>query len=293
VLREKLGKKRIILSDDQRQRLAIKGKLLGRKMLREVAAIVGPDTILRWHRQLVAQKWDHSDRRRAVGRLRISEEIGELVLQIARENARWGYGRIQCAMNNLGYKISDTTIGNILREHGMKPSPKRKTHTTWHEFLKSHCDVLAAIDFTTIEVWTKNGLATFYLLFVMTQATRKVKFAGCTTNPNEAWMQQIVASRHRDRRLYIKYFGGGVLVMVRGDPAGAHTLQEARVNGLLTVHSHGYRNIATYSITRTHMQRYIAVAHAPILAPAGMIFHPMSCRISKLTQGFSTYFNES
>jgi hypothetical protein len=60
----------------------------------------------------------------------------------------------------------------------------KKNHTTWHEFLKSHWDVLAAIDFTMIEVWTKNGLATFHLLFVMTQATRKVWFAGCTTNPN-------------------------------------------------------------------------------------------------------------
>ena len=190
MLREKLGKKRILLNDDQRRRLAIKGKVLGRKMLREVAAIVSPDTILRWHRQLVAQKWDYSDRRRTVGRPRISEEIVELVLRIARENRRWGYDRIQGALANLGYSVSDTTIGNIIREHGMEPTPKRKHHTTWHEFLKSHWDVLAAVDFTTIEVWTKNGLATFYLLFVMTQATRKVKFAGCTTNPNEAWMEQ-------------------------------------------------------------------------------------------------------
>ena len=88
VLREKLGKKRILLSDGQRRRLAIKGKILGRKVLMEVAAIVSPDTILRWHRQLVAQKWDYSDRRRKVGRPRISEEIVELVLRIARENRR-------------------------------------------------------------------------------------------------------------------------------------------------------------------------------------------------------------
>ena len=90
VLKEKLGKKRILLCDDQRRRLAIKGKVLGRKVLMEVAAIVSPDTILRWHRQLVAQKWDYSDRRKAVGRPRISKEIVELVLRMARENTRCG-----------------------------------------------------------------------------------------------------------------------------------------------------------------------------------------------------------
>jgi putative transposase len=157
VLREKLGKKRIPINDGQRRRLAIKGKVLGRKVLMEIAAIVSPDTILRWHRQLVARKWDCSDRRRAVGRPRISKEIVELVLRIARENACWGYDRIQGAVANLGYRISDATIGNILKEHGMEPASKRKSQTTWHEFLKSHWDVLAAVDFTTVVVWTKNG----------------------------------------------------------------------------------------------------------------------------------------
>jgi len=191
VLREKLGKKRILLTDAQRRRLAIKGKVMGRKALREITTIFTPDTILRWHRQLVARKWDYSNRRRPVGRPRFGKEIVELVLRIARENARWGYDRIQGALANLGYRISDTTVGNILKEHGMEPAPKRKSQTTWHEFLRSHWDVLAAIDFTTIEIWTKSGLVTFYLLFVMEQSTRRVQFAGCTTTPNEAWMEQI------------------------------------------------------------------------------------------------------
>jgi transposase InsO family protein len=191
VLREKLGKKRILLTNDQRRRLAARGKVLGRKALREINTVFTPDTILRWHRQLVAQKWDYSDRRRRVGRPRIGREVVELVLRVARENARWGYDRIQGALANLGYKISDTTVGNILRDHGIEPAPRRKSQATWHEFLKSHWDVLAAIDFTTIEIWTKSGLVTFYLLFVIEQATRKVQFAGCTTNPNEVWMEQI------------------------------------------------------------------------------------------------------
>ena len=106
VLREKLGKKRILLNDDQRRRLAIKGKVLGRKVLMEVAAIVSPDTILPWHRQLVAQKWDYSDRRRAVGRPRIGEEIGELVLRIARENASYVKWADMCS----GVGVSAATL---------------------------------------------------------------------------------------------------------------------------------------------------------------------------------------
>ncbi len=102
-----------------------------------------------------------------------------------------GYDRIQGALSNLGYKVSDTTVGNILKAHGIEPAPERKRRTTWKTFLRAHWDVLGAIDFTTIEVWTKGGLVTFYLLFVMEVATRRVHFAGCSTNPDELWMKQI------------------------------------------------------------------------------------------------------
>ena len=90
VLKEKLGKKRIILNDDQRRRLAVKGKVLGRKVLQEIGCLFTPDTILRWHRELVAQKWDYSHRRNKPGRPPTSEEITQLVLQMARENPSWG-----------------------------------------------------------------------------------------------------------------------------------------------------------------------------------------------------------
>jgi putative transposase len=191
VLKEKQGKRRILLNDDQRRRLAVKGKALGRKMLLEIATIVTPDTILRWHRQLVAQKWNYSDRRKKLGRPRIRQEIVDLVLRIVRENATWGYDRIQGALENLGHHISPGSIANILKEHGIEPAPDRKRQTTWKTFLKAHWDCLASIDFTTIEVWTKGGLVTYYLLFVMEVATRRVHFAGCTVNPTEAWMKQI------------------------------------------------------------------------------------------------------
>ena len=84
--------------------------------------IVTPDTILRWHRELVAQKWDDSDRRtKKPGRPPISDQIKQLVLRMAKENPDWGYDRIQGALANLGHKISDQTVGNILKAHGIEP----------------------------------------------------------------------------------------------------------------------------------------------------------------------------
>jgi putative transposase len=190
ILREKLGKKRILLNDNQRRRLAIKGKILGRKMLNELATIVTPETILRWHRELVARHWDYSHRRKRAGRPPVAQEIVELVLRMAKENPTWGYGRIQGALANLGHCVSDRTVGNILKAHGIEPVPDRRRQTTWKTFLEAHWDVLASVDFTTIEVWTKSGLVTCYLLFVMELATRRVLFAGCIPNPDESWMYQ-------------------------------------------------------------------------------------------------------
>ena len=191
IVKEAHGKRRIRLNDDQRRRLAVKGGVLGRKVLGEIGAAFSPDTILRWHRQLVAEKWNYSERRRTVGRPRVTPEIVELVLRMARENRTWGYDRIQGALANLGHKVSDTTVGSILREHGIEPARDRKRQSTWKEFLEAHWDVLGSIDFTTIEVWTKGGLVTFYLLFVMELGTRRVHLAGCTPSPDEKWMKQV------------------------------------------------------------------------------------------------------
>ena len=114
-----------------------------------------------------------------------------MVVQMARENPSWGYDRIQGAMANLGHEISDQTVGTIRKAHGIEPAPERKRQTTWKTFIQSHWDVLGAIDFTAIEVWTKGGLATYYLLFVMKVATRSVHFAGCGVNPTTEWMTQV------------------------------------------------------------------------------------------------------
>lgn len=190
-LKEKLGKRRILLNDDQRRRLAVKGRVLGRKVLEEIGTLVTTDTILRWHRLLVARKWNYADRRKKVGRPPVSQAVAAVVLLMARDNPSWGYDRIQGALANLGHRIAPSTVANILRENGIEPAPERKRKTTWQTFLKAHWDCLGAIDFTTIEVWTKSGLATFYLLFVMRVASRRVHFAGCAVNPTTDWVTQI------------------------------------------------------------------------------------------------------
>jgi len=188
---EKFSKKRVLLTDDQRRRLAVKGKSIGRKALLELTTIVTPDTILRWHRELVAKKWDYSDRQEGAGRPRVKPEVVSLVLRIARKTPLRGYDRIQGALANLGHKVSDQTVGNILKEHGIEPAPDRKRQTNWKTFLRAHWDVLAAIDFTTVEVWTKGGLVTFYLLFVTELKTRRVHFAAWMATLGDDFMKQI------------------------------------------------------------------------------------------------------
>ena len=191
VLKEKLGKKRILLNDDQRRRLAVKAKVLGRKLMEEVGTLVTPDTLLRWHRLLVAQKWDHSDKRQSPGRPLTDEPIAKLIVKLAQENPTWGYDRIKGALTNLGHEVSPNTVANVLKQHGVEPAPDRRRQTTWKEFLRVHWEQLAATDFFTVEVWTKNGLLTFYVLFVIELATRRVHLAGITTSPDAAWMKQI------------------------------------------------------------------------------------------------------
>jgi len=161
ILREKLGKRRIMLNDNQRRRLAVKGKVLGRKALEQLISVVTPDTLLRRHRELIARKWDHSDKRRSVGRPRTRQQVVDLAVRMAQENPGWGYDRIQGALANVGFRISDTTVANILKAHGIEPVPQRRT--TWKTFLKAHWDSVAAANFTTVEVWTRSGLVTFYI----------------------------------------------------------------------------------------------------------------------------------
>lgn len=182
---------RLRLSNEQRSTLAEIGKRLGRKGLAKVAVIANPETILSWFRKPVAQKFDGSSHRSYPGRPRINAEVEALIVQMARENSGWGYDRIAGALANLGHEISDQTVGNILRRHGIAPAPKRSQTTTWKDFIASHMAVLAGTDFFTAEVLTWRGLATYYVLFVIQLETRRVTLAGITRHPTEEWMQQV------------------------------------------------------------------------------------------------------
>jgi putative transposase len=190
VLREQLGEHRLRFNDNQRRRLAVRAKDLGRKLLGEVATLVTPDTLLAWHRKLIAQKYDGHDKR-SLGRPRTREELEDLVVRMAEENRIWGYRRIQGAMSNLGYKIARSTIAAILRRHGIEPAPERSRKTTWKEFLTQHWELIVAADFFTIEVWTARGLKRFLVLFFLDLSTRRVEIAGIASKANGLWMAQI------------------------------------------------------------------------------------------------------
>ena len=182
---------RLRLCDSERQTLAEIGKRLGSKALEKVAGIAKPVTILGWYRKLIANKFDGAKKRRSPGRPRIRPETEHLVLRLARENSGWGYDRIVGALANLGHQLSDQTVGNILRRHGVAPAPKRSQSTTWKDFIRSHMDVLAATDFFTVEVLTWRGLVTYYVLFFIHLESRRVSIAGITHHFHESWMQQI------------------------------------------------------------------------------------------------------
>jgi transposase len=179
------------LTDAERMTLAEIAHRLGRKALEDVANVVKPDTLLGWYRRLIARKFDGSKSRRYPGRPRIDDEIEQWVVRMAKENSDWGYDRIVGAMANLGYRLSDQTVGNILHRNGISPAPARKRTTTWADFIRVHMAVLAGTDFFSVEVLTLRGLVTYYVLFFIRLESRRVEVAGITQHPNEAWMKQI------------------------------------------------------------------------------------------------------
>ncbi len=190
VFHELNGGKRLRLNSDQRRRLAAKGKRLGRSVLGELVTIVTPDTILRWHRELIARKYDGSDNRRP-GRPRITDEVRALVVRMASENESWGYTRIVGELSKLGNTVSRTSVRRILMEHGIEPAPDRLKHMPWSKFLKAHWEGLAAADLFAIEVWTKRGLIRYMVLFVIDLSIRRVEIAGIRPVPNGDWMGQM------------------------------------------------------------------------------------------------------
>ena len=187
LLRRQLGTRRLRLTDDDRRRLAARAYRVGRAALREIATIATPDTLLRWHRQLIARKWTYASQ---PGRRGVLLEIRRLVVRMAEENPTWGYTRIQGALKNVGHRVGRSSIRRILKAAGLPPVPQRPT--SWQTFLRAHWGAIAGADFFTTEVWTWQGLVTYYTVFVIDLASRRVQILGSTPQPEALFMQQIV-----------------------------------------------------------------------------------------------------
>jgi len=154
--------------------------------LRDVIRIFQPETVLRWHRELVRQKWTYSHKNKG-GRPSISKELEELILRLARENRRWGYGKIQGELVKLSFKVSQSTVRNVLDRHGIQPVPVRNGSIGWRHLLSHYKNQILACDFFTIETLR---LQTFYVLFFIELGTRRIHFAGCTEKPDAIWTTQ-------------------------------------------------------------------------------------------------------
>ena len=186
LLKARLAGRRLRFDDGERRRLAELGHRLGRRLLAQVATLVTPDTILRWHRELVARKWTYRGRGRAAAGLQA--HLRALVIRMATENPTWGYTRIQGALKNLGHRVGRSTIARILRAEGIPPGRQRPM--TWRTFVQAHWPALVAADFFTTEVWTARGLVTYYTAFVIDLQSRRVQVIGSTPYPDEAFVIQ-------------------------------------------------------------------------------------------------------
>jgi hypothetical protein len=186
VLRRQLQGRRLRLTEDDRRRLAARAYRVGRRALRQIATIVTPDTLLRWHRELIARKWTYRTR---PGRRGVLVEIHRLVVRMGEENPAWGYTRIQGALKNLGHRVGRSTIARILKAHGLPPVPERPT--SWQTFLRAHWGAIASADFFTTEVWTWLELVTYYTAFVLDLASRRVQIPSSTRHPDDLFMRQV------------------------------------------------------------------------------------------------------
>lgn len=158
-----------------------------RGLWRRAIIVASPDTVLRWHRELVRRKWARPAPS-SQGRPRIDGELEALILRLAHENPRWGYSRIHGELANLAYTVGRSTVRDVLKRHRVPPVPKRAIHpTTWRVFLARHRDQMLACDFFVVET---AFLRTLYVLFFIELGSRRVHLAGCTAHPTAAWVTQ-------------------------------------------------------------------------------------------------------
>jgi putative transposase len=162
--------------------LAALARLLPRRRRRGL--IVTPQTLLRWHRELVRRKWTRP--RRRPGRPAVEDRVRQLVVRFARENPRWGYPRIAGELLKLGTRVSPSTVRRLLLAAGLTPAPRR-SGPSWRDFLRQQAASMLACDFFTVET---ISLRRFYVLFFIELESRRVHLAGCTTNPTGGWVTQ-------------------------------------------------------------------------------------------------------
>jgi hypothetical protein len=146
--------------------------------------LVTPETLLRWHRRIVACRWTHPHR--PPGRPPIDQAVRELTLHLARENDHWGYVRIVGEFRKLGITVSATQVRNVLARAGTPPAPERAA-SSWRSFLRQHRNTILACDLFTVDsVWLRR----LYVLFFVSIGTRRVEYVACTRHPGAAWMTQ-------------------------------------------------------------------------------------------------------
>lgn len=154
--------------------------------LSEIICIFQPETVLRWHQELVRLKWTYEHKNKG-GRPLIDQELKSLILRLAKENPRWGYGKIEGELLKLGFKVSQTTIQKTLRRHHILPAPVRGGTIGWRNLMSHYKQQILATDFFTVET---IKLRTLYVLFFIELGTRRVHISGVTSNPDGAWTTQ-------------------------------------------------------------------------------------------------------
>ena len=154
--------------------------------LGEFIRLFQPETVLGWHRELVRRKWTFPHKARG-GRPRLSQEIEELVVRMAKENPRWGYGKIQGELLKLSYTVSESAVRDVLKRHHIQPALKRNGSESWHQFMAHYKEQILACDFFTVDtLWLKR----LYVLFFIELGTRQVHLAGITAIPDAGWVTQ-------------------------------------------------------------------------------------------------------
>jgi putative transposase len=154
--------------------------------LRSLLRLFQPETVLRWHRELVRHKWRYA-RKNQGGRPPLRQELEALILRLARENASWGYGKIEGELRKPGLTVSRTSMRNILDRHGILPAPVRNGSLGWRQLMRHTKQQIVACDFFTVEtLW----LQTLYVLFYIEVGTRRVHLAGVTAHPDGYWVVQ-------------------------------------------------------------------------------------------------------